>query len=46
MLMAERRAAARTNAPLRDLFDLMGAARDPESGEASPTSSSGDWSRR
>ena len=34
MLMAERRAAGKTEgAPPRDLFDLMGAARDPESGE-------------
>jgi unspecific monooxygenase len=31
MLMAERRAAGKdANAPLRDLFDLMDAARDPE----------------
>ena len=35
MLMAERRAAGKNEgAPPRDLFDLMGAARDPESGEA------------
>src|SRR6204780_1504032 len=35
MLMAERRAAGKTEgAPPRDLFDLMVAARDPESGEA------------
>ena len=35
MLMAERRAAGKTEgAPPRDLFDLMGAARDPETGEA------------
>src|SRR5467141_847061 len=34
MLMAERRAAGKTeSAPPRDLFDLMGAARDPETGE-------------
>ena len=34
MLMAERRAAGKhEGAPPRDLFDLMGAARDPESGE-------------
>ena len=34
MLMAERRAAGKNEgAPPRDLFDLMGAARDPESGE-------------
>lgn len=33
-LMAERRAAGKNDgAPPRDLFDLMGAARDPESGE-------------
>ncbi|CCE07167.1 putative cytochrome P450 hydroxylase superfamily proteins [Bradyrhizobium sp. STM 3843] len=35
MLMAERRAAGkREDAPPRDLFDLMGAARDPETGAA------------
>src|ERR1700736_1164134 len=35
MLMAERRAAGKTEgAPPRDLFDLMGAARDPETGAA------------
>lgn len=35
MLMEERRAAGKTEgAPPRDLFDLMGAARDPETGEA------------
>jgi cytochrome P450 len=35
MLMAERRAAGKNDgAPPRDLFDLMGAARDPETGEA------------
>jgi len=35
MLMAERRATGKTDgAPPRDLFDLMGAARDPETGEA------------
>jgi cytochrome P450 len=34
MLMAERRAAGKNeDAPPRDLFDLMGAARDPETGE-------------
>lgn len=34
-LMAERRAAGKLEgAPPRDLFDLMGAARDPETGEA------------
>jgi cytochrome P450 len=33
MLMAERRAAGKNDgAPPRDLFDLMGAARDPETG--------------
>jgi cytochrome P450 len=35
MLMAERRAAGKDEgAPPRDLFDLMGAARDPETGES------------
>jgi cytochrome P450 len=35
MLMAERRAAGKNEgAPPSDLFDLMGAARDPETGEA------------
>lgn len=35
MLMAERRAAGKAeDAPPRDLFDLMGAARDPETGAA------------
>jgi len=35
MLMAERRAAGKNDgAPPRDLFDLMGAARDTETGEA------------
>jgi cytochrome P450 len=35
MLMAERRAAGKNeDAPPRDLFDLMGAARDPETGDA------------
>jgi cytochrome P450 len=34
-LMAERRATGKhEGAPPRDLFDLMGAARDPESGDA------------
>jgi unspecific monooxygenase len=34
MLMAERRAAGKNEgAPPRDLFDLMGAARDPETDE-------------
>jgi cytochrome P450 len=33
MLMAERRAAGKSgDAPPQDLFDLMGAARDPETG--------------
>src|SRR3954470_11597938 len=35
MLMAERRAAGKLeDGPPRDLFDLMGAARDPETGAA------------
>ena len=35
MLMAERRAAGKDDgAPPRDLFDLMDAARDPETGES------------
>ncbi|MDU1690264.1 MAG: cytochrome P450 [Bradyrhizobium sp.] len=35
LLMAERRAAGKLDdAPPRDLFDLMGAARDPETGAA------------
>lgn len=35
MLMAERRAAGKKDgAPARDLFDLMGEARDPETGQA------------
>jgi cytochrome P450 len=35
MLMTERRAAGKNdNAPPSDLFDLMGAARDPETGAA------------
>lgn len=35
MLMAERRAAGKNEgAPPKDLFDLMDAARDPETGEA------------
>jgi len=35
MLIAERRAAGKNEgAPPSDLFDLMGAARDPETGEA------------
>ena len=43
MLMAERRAAGKTEgAPPRDLFDLMGAARDPETGEAFSDEQLGD----
>jgi cytochrome P450 len=43
MLMAERRAAGKNEgAPPRDLFDLMGAARDPESGEAFTDQQLGD----
>jgi cytochrome P450 len=43
MLMAERRAAGKNEgAPPRDLFDLMGAARDPESGEAFSDEQLGD----
>jgi cytochrome P450 len=43
MLMAERRAAGKsTGAPPRDLFDLMGDARDPESGEAFTDEQLGD----
>jgi cytochrome P450 len=43
MLMAERRAAGKTEgAPPRDLFDLMGAARDPETGEAFSDDQLGD----
>jgi len=35
MLIAERRAAGKdANAPSRDLFDLMNAARDPQTGQA------------
>ncbi|MHC2434173.1 cytochrome P450 [Bradyrhizobium sp. USDA 4451] len=42
-LMAERRAAGKDdNAPARDLFDLMGAARDPETGEAFTDAQLGD----
>jgi unspecific monooxygenase len=42
-LMAERRAAGKNEgAPPRDLFDLMGAARDPESGEAFTDEQLGD----
>jgi cytochrome P450 len=43
MLIAERRAAGKTEgAPPRDLFDLMGAARDPETGEAFSDEQLGD----
>ena len=43
MLMAELRAAGKNEgAPPRDLFDLMGAARDPESGEAFTDEQLGD----
>ena len=42
-LMAERRAAGKNEgAPPRDLFDLMGAARDPETGEAFTDGQLGD----
>jgi unspecific monooxygenase len=43
MLMAERRAAGKNEgAPPRDLFDLMGAARDPETNEAFTDEQLGD----
>jgi cytochrome P450 len=43
MLMAERRAVGKNEgAPPRDLFDLMGAARDPETGEAFTDEQLGD----
>jgi cytochrome P450 len=43
MLMAERRAAGKNEgAPPSDLFDLMGAARDPESGDAFTDEQLGD----
>jgi cytochrome P450 len=43
MLMAERRAAGKhEGAPSRDLFDLMGAARDPETGQAFTDEELGD----
>ncbi len=43
MLMAERRAAGKNaGAPPRDLFDLMDAARDPETGEAFTDAQLGD----
>ena len=43
MLMAERRAAGKNEgAPLRDLFDLMDAARDPETGKSFTDAQLGD----
>jgi len=43
MLMAERRAAGKNEgAPPRDLFDLMGDARDPETGNAFSDEQLGD----
>ena len=43
MLMAQRRAAGKNDgAPPRDLFDLMDAARDPESGESFTDEQLGD----
>jgi cytochrome P450 len=43
MLMAERRAAGKNEgAPPHDLFDLMGAARDPETGESFTDEQLGD----
>jgi cytochrome P450 len=43
VLMAERRAAGKNEgAPARDLFDLMGDARDPETGEAFTDEQLGD----
>jgi unspecific monooxygenase len=43
MLMTERRAAGKNEgAPPRDLFDLMGAARDPETGAAFTDAQLGD----
>src|SRR3954453_9505836 len=43
ILMAERRAAGKNEgAPPRDLFDLMGAARDPETGAAFSDAQLGD----
>jgi cytochrome P450 len=43
MLMAERRAAGKNEgAPPRDLFDLMVAARDPETGDAFSDEQLGD----
>jgi unspecific monooxygenase len=43
MMMAERRAAGKKDgAPARDLFDLMDAARDPETGQAFTDEQLGD----
>src|SRR6476660_10567361 len=43
MLRAERRAAGKNDgAPARDLFDLMGDARDPEAGDAFTDEQLGD----
>jgi unspecific monooxygenase len=43
LLMAERRAGGKNDgAPPRDLFDLMGAARDPETGAAFTDAQLGD----
>ncbi|MGB8400116.1 cytochrome P450 [Bradyrhizobium sp.] len=43
LLIDERRAAGKNDdAPPRDLFDLMGAARDPETGEAFTDEQLGD----
>jgi unspecific monooxygenase len=43
MLMSERRAAGKTeDAPQRDLFDLMDAARDPETGQSFTDAQLGD----
>ena len=43
MLMAERRAAGKSaDAPPRDLFDLMDAARDPETGQGFSDEQLGD----
>jgi unspecific monooxygenase len=43
MLMAERRAAGKNaGAPTHDLFDLMNAARDPETGQAFTDAQLGD----
>ena len=41
--MSERRAAGKTEgAPPRDLFDLLGEARDPETGKAFTDEQLGD----